>query len=267
MAHDLDTGWFVIRDDADDILMQEHHLATVTGRFLDDAGCREGRLFEVMAFDPAPATDATLSVEVFGGIGAIEGSVTIIRVLNGRGEPLLQQPVGPGDSMGVPAGSLTLLAFQKLCEANCGTAYGSIAECETPLEVDAGSETTLTVLLGGEPPSCELFRRDGGPADLLGQVEVSSFDSAALPYEGVGRCVYAGSTVPVLPEGWNMVMSEPEPDRFEVAFIDPHGVTVARSGDLVWLNGVSIDGAPPFGCDSGVLFEVSEVVDARSTAP
>ena len=260
---DPDTGWFEIRDAADVILMQEHRLVTVTGSCLGANGCREGRLFEVTGFEPPPETQSTLSVEVVGGIGAMEGSVNVVRVLDPEGTPLLQQPVGPGESLAIPSGSLGLLVFQKTCDANCGAAYGSAAECETPLEIDPGNEVTLTVILTSEPPLCELILRDGGPADVVAHLEIAAFDGAVLPYEGVGRCVRVGSVVAALPDGWRLVATEPQRDIWEVAIVDPDGAVVARTGDIVWLDGIETDDEGAFGCDYGTRFDVSEVVSAR----
>jgi hypothetical protein len=260
---DPDTGWFDIRDESDAILMQEHRLVTLTGSFLAADGCREGRLFEVAGFEPPPQAQSTLAVEVVGGIGAIEGTVNLVRVLGPDGAPLLQQPVGPGESMAIPSGSMTLVVFQKICDANCGMAYGSLGECEIPLEMDPDGEVTLTVILTSEPPLCELALRDGGPADVVAHLEIAAFDSAALPYEGVERCVKVGSVVPVLPGGWRLVATEPQPDRWEVVIEDPAGAVVARTGDIVWLDGVETGEQGAFGCDYGARFDVTEVVSAR----
>lgn len=267
MTRDSVSGWFDIRDVDDEILMREHRLVTVTGRFLERPGCREGTLFEVTGFEPPPQTAAALHVEVVGGLGFSEGSVNVVRISDDAGKPLMQQPLAAGENMEIPSGSLTLLDYQKGCDGNCGTAYGAEAQCETHLDVSPGDVITVSVLLSPEPPACQLLSRSGDPADLVALIEVSPFDGALLPYRGVERCVLVGSAVPVLPEGWTIEMREPESDRYEVTFVDPDGRVAARDGDIVWLNGTMTEEQRPFGCDMGTRFDVVEIVQVRTALP
>lgn len=266
MTHDAETGWFEIRDATDTIIVREHRLATVIGRRLEGPGCREGTLFEVTGFEPPPKTAATLYVEVVGGIGSSEGSVNVVRILDDDGRPLMQQPVGGGERVEIPAGEITILDFQKSCDGNCGMAYGAYAPCEEDLDVEPGDELTITIILdlGG----CELLTRDGVAADVVGVIDVAPFDGTHGPY-GLSRCVrVADGVVPVLPEGWTIELTEPQPDVYEVAVIDPTGDVVARNGDILWLDGTLNDDDPmPFGCDYGVLLLASEVVQTRARSP
>jgi len=269
LARDVETGWFEIRDADGEALFQEHRLVTLTGRFIADDGCRETDLvFEVTGVGAPVRTDVTLHVEVVGGIGAAEGSLNVVQIQTVAGTPLLQAPVGPGEHVEIPSGVVTLRDVQRTCSGNCGMASGADAPCEARLESKPGDEVTVTVLLSSEPPTCELLVRDGGPADFVGVLELSPYDGAGLPYPVNGRCVHVhgnlGSIVPILPEGWSLASVGADPGSPDVVLADPSGNEIARQGDIVWLDGVQDDEDGAFGCDFGVRFDVTDVVDNRS---
>lgn len=271
MARDVEHGWFEVRDGSGQALFREHHLVTLTGRFVADDGCREtGLVFEVTGVEVPAPVDAVLHVEVVGGIGLVEGSLNMVQIQADDGASLIQAPVGPGEHVEIPSGGVRLVIDQRPCSGNCGMASGSEAPCETGFETKPGEEITITVLLSSEPPMCELLVRDGPPADLVGILELSPYDGADLPYPVNGRCVHVhgnlGSVVPVLPVGWKLTAVGSDPGAPDVVLTDPSGREVAHHGDLVWMNGEKDDDDGAFGCDFGVRFDVTDVVDSRPGA-
>ena len=270
LQRDPQTLWFEVVDGDGAIILAEHRVATVRGRFLDEPGCREGRLFEVMHVDEPPETSAWLNVEVAYGEGAgfEEGAVNVVRVLR-DGIPIIQEPVPTGGRLAVPAGPITVVDYQKPCSANCSSAYGEALPCEVELELARAEEMTLTAVLTPDAEhGCVPVVRPGGPADLVGVLQASPDDSAELPYPGVVRCIRVRhNAVPVLPEGWSMSY---EP-FYSVTIFDPTGQAVASETDILWLNGEFTGDERPFRCDMGEKFAVAEVVMTRSieelTAP
>jgi hypothetical protein len=245
------------------VVAREHHAAHLAGVVESEParGDREA-IFLLVATVPAPPPIDTLHVELTSmwGAGHDEGAVNMVRLLDADGDLLAQEPVPHAGSIGVPGDAQTVVSYQKPCSANCGMAYGFANDCNAPLAMEPGEETTMSVFFEHDG-HCSLRFRSGPPAAVVGTLAMNRYDGARLPYPVDGACVLIDDRlVPVLPEGWTM---RGHRESATVALIDPAGVTVANDGDLVWLNGTVTDTERPFDCDLGQLFEVSEVVMAE----
>jgi len=249
-----------VADPAGHRLTRSYYAAFFEAIPLDGQGCKGATPVLLLQARPPPANVGTVFVEAAtlpGGGMYIEGSIGIIRIEDGEGKLLAQQPAEHGSSFALPAGAATLISYQKACDMNCSMgASGYLDVCEVRLD-RARVELTITVLLRpGE--GCTIEYREGRPADLVGLLRSGRLPASAL-YPGE-TCAFIEGMVLVPPYGWTLRSLR---QGRSLELVDPAGTVVGHDGDILWLNGTEVHQPSPFGCAGETRFDMTDMVKSR----